>query len=327
MIGLLSKILTGRLLHIGSLLGTLNRPILYSRQVTLAGVWKNSWMYHVSSPVTLSFRLISFEPLGRLLVSIPISSNMVAVYTRRRRGEFDSVSEEGLDLSVFCFGTRTFGLFVFFFAGSSIPLRSFPLVTAITCLTIAARPFSSNNGQLGSISPFRKRVASLLRWNTLRLINSTTCLASNAALSAASATSFKSSIVFTFFDRTDILLLLSSRALRASPSICSALSARIFSFSALAFAFLASDSASLTLPKALSRSFFIKASLDSYSLRVSSSIALFSSSKKLTYSLRLTNSLVKRTFSMRKIWSSNCMLSLVSMYAKVLKISEICNYL
>ena len=206
---------------------------------------------------------------------------MVAVYTRRRQGVFDSVSKEGLDLSVFCFGTRTFGLFVFFFAESSIPLRSFPLVTAITCLTIAARPFSSNNGQLGSISPFRKRVASLLRWNTLRLINSTTCLASNAALSAASATSFKSSIVFTFFDRTDILLLLSSRALRASPSICSALSARIFSFSALKLAAWTSFSASLAFAKALSRSISIKEILSSYSWRVSSSTVLFSSSKKL----------------------------------------------
>ena len=164
MITLLTKILTGYLQHIGSLLGPLNRPILYSRQVTLAGVWKNSWMYHVSSPVTLSFRFISFEPLGRLLASIPISSKMVAVYTRRRQGVFDSVSKEDLDLSVFCFGTRIFGLFVFFFAESSIPLRSFPLATAITSLTIAARPFSSNNGQLQSISPFRKRVASLLRW-------------------------------------------------------------------------------------------------------------------------------------------------------------------
>ena len=42
---------------------------------------------------------------------------------------------------------------------------------------------------------------------------------------------------------------------------------------------------------------------------------------------RLTNSLVKRTFSMRKTWSSACMLSLVFMYAKVLKISEIRKYL
>ena len=162
-------------------------------------------------------------------------------------------------------------------------------------------------------------MASLLRWNTRRLISSMTCLASKAALSVASNTSFKSSIDLTFSVRTVTFLLLSLRAWRASSNNSSMLAT-------FASDFLRSRSASAALFKALSRSRFANPTCCWHSLRVSSSIALFSDSKKRTYSSWLTFSLVNLTISIPILWSSACMLSLVFIYAKVLKISEIAKF-
>src|SRR5574344_558499 len=94
MTGLFSSMRSGYLLFAGSDPGTLKRPILYSRQITWAFLWKNNLMYHTSSPFCLSFRLISFEPSGRLLVSIPICNRTVASDTRRLRFTED-VSVDG----------------------------------------------------------------------------------------------------------------------------------------------------------------------------------------------------------------------------------------